>query len=96
MARVTLETVDHVARLAHLSLSEEERTTFTRQLAEILEYAESIQALDTTDVPPMSHAHTSGLFREDATAPGLTRSVVLEAAPDPGDGLLRVPRILGG
>ena len=37
MARVTIETVDHVARLAHLSLSPEERETFARQLDEVLE-----------------------------------------------------------
>ena len=47
MARVTVETVDHVAQLAHLSLTPEERETFARQLDEILAYAESIQALET-------------------------------------------------
>jgi len=42
MAHVTLETVDHVARLAHLSLTDEERRTFARQLDEILAYVELI------------------------------------------------------
>ena len=56
MPRVTEETVDHVARLAHLSLTAEERSTFARQLSQVLEYAESIQALDTSAVEPMSHA----------------------------------------
>ena len=54
MARVTVETVDHVCRLASLSLTAEERDTFARQLEDILTYAESIQALDTTNVEPMS------------------------------------------
>jgi aspartyl-tRNA(Asn)/glutamyl-tRNA(Gln) amidotransferase subunit C len=96
MARVTVETVDHVARLAHLSLTDEERRTFARQLDEILAYAESIQSLDTAAVPPMSHALTSEVLREDAPAPGLDRRTVLEAAPDPAEGLFRVPRVLGG
>jgi len=96
MARVTASTVDHVARLAHLSLSDEERTTFARQLDEILAYAESIQSLDTSAVPPMSHALTSETLREDVPGPGLDRRVVLEAAPDPAEGLFRVPRVLGG
>jgi len=67
MARtaVTVETVDHVARLAHLSLTTEERETFTRQLAQVLDYAEALQALDTSDVPPMSHAGLTGDFRAD-------------------------------
>ena len=96
MARVTVETVEHVARLAHLSLTDDERRTFARQLDEILAYAESIQSLDTAAVPPMSHALTSYVLREDAPAPGLDRRTVLEAAPDPAEGLFRVPRILGG
>lgn len=97
MARVTVETVQHVARLAHLSLSAEERETFARQLDEILAYAESIQALDTDDVPPMSsHARPAGLLRDDEPEGSLPRERVLEAAPDPEAGLFRVPRILGG
>ena len=96
MARVTVETVDHVARLAHLSLTAEERQTFARQLDEVLTYAESIQSLDTSAVPPMSHAVTSEMLREDSPAPGLDRQGVLEAAPDPAEGLFRVPRVLGG
>jgi aspartyl-tRNA(Asn)/glutamyl-tRNA(Gln) amidotransferase subunit C len=96
MPRVTKETVDHVARLARLSLTDEERDTFARQLDEILAYAESIQALDTSGVEPMSHAVTSEIFREDVPQPGLEREVVLAAAPDPAENLFRVPRILSG
>ncbi len=96
MARVTVETVDHVARLAHLSLTEDERETFARQLTQVLEYAESIQSLDTTGVPPMSHALTTGGFRPDVPGESLDRERALEAAPDPAEGLFRVPRIIGG
>jgi len=96
MARVTVETVDHVARLAHLSLTPEERETFARQLDEVLAYAESIQALDTRDVEPMSHAVTSEVLRDDAPAHELPRERALAAAPDAADGLFRVPRVIGG
>lgn len=96
MARVTIETVDHVARLAHLSLTGEERATFARQLDEILAYAESIQSLDTANVEPMSHAQTAGIFREDQPQQGLPRERVVAAAPDPADGLFRVPRVIAG
>jgi aspartyl-tRNA(Asn)/glutamyl-tRNA(Gln) amidotransferase subunit C len=96
MTKVTVETVDHVARLARLSLSPEERATFARQLDEILAYAESIQALDTSGVPPMSHAGTAPVFREDVPRPGLDRATVLSQAPDPAETLFRVPRVLGG
>ena len=96
MARVTVETVDHVARLARLSLTPEERRTFARQLDEVLAYAESIQALDTGAVEPMSHAVTSEAMRDDAPAPELSREQALEPAPDTDGGLFRVPRVIGG
>ena len=96
MRKATVETVDHVARLAHLSLRDEERQVFARQLDEILAYAESIQTLDTTAVPPMSHALTSEVLRDDEPAPSLDSETVLAAAPDPAEGLFRVPRVLGG
>ncbi|HEY6554571.1 MAG TPA: Asp-tRNA(Asn)/Glu-tRNA(Gln) amidotransferase subunit GatC [Vicinamibacteria bacterium] len=96
MARATVDTIDHVARLARLSLSEGERQTFARQLDEILVYAESIQGLDTDGVEPMSHAAAAELFREDTPRPGLPRPTAVEAAPDTAEGLFRVPRILGG
>ena len=96
MARVTVETVDHVARLAHLSLTPEEREIFARQLDEVLAYAESIHALDTRDVEPMSHAVTAEVLRDDVPAPELPRERALAAAPDADGGLFRVPRIIGG
>jgi aspartyl-tRNA(Asn)/glutamyl-tRNA(Gln) amidotransferase subunit C len=96
MPKATVETVDHVARLARLYLTDAERQLFAKQLADILAYAESIQALDTEAVEPMSHALTAGSFREDAVRDGLKRETVLASAPDAGDGLFRVPRVLGG
>jgi aspartyl-tRNA(Asn)/glutamyl-tRNA(Gln) amidotransferase subunit C len=96
MTKVTPETVEHVARLAQLSLTAEERVTFARQLDTILAYAESIQTLDTAGVEPMSHVAGTGVFREDAPQPSLDRETVLGAAPDAESGLFRVPRVLGG
>ena len=96
MPRVTPDTVDHVAKLAQLSLTPEERDTFARQLDEILAYAESIQALDTSSVEPMSHVAGEGMLRADEPRPGIEREVVLAEAPDAEAGLFRVPRVIGG
>jgi aspartyl-tRNA(Asn)/glutamyl-tRNA(Gln) amidotransferase subunit C len=96
MPRVTPDVVDHVARLARLSLTEEERKTFARQLDEVLAYAESIQSLDVSDVSPMSRVGSSEALRDDAFREGLSREAALAAAPDPADRLFRVPRIIGG
>ena len=94
MAQVTLETVEHVARLAHLSLTAEEKESFARELQEILSYAETIQALDTAAVEPMSHAAAAEVLREDVPRAGIPRARALEAAPDAEAGLFRVPRVI--
>jgi aspartyl-tRNA(Asn)/glutamyl-tRNA(Gln) amidotransferase subunit C len=96
MARVTAETVEHVAKLAHVSLTDDERATFARQLEEILEYAESIQELDTSGVEPMTSAGVASGFREDTPGASLARDKALAPAPDPSDGFFRVPRVLPG
>jgi aspartyl-tRNA(Asn)/glutamyl-tRNA(Gln) amidotransferase subunit C len=96
MPRVTVDTVDHVARLAHLSLTADEREAFARQLDQVLAYAESIQSLDTANVEPMSHAAASETFRPDVPHESLPRETVMASAPDQGEGLFRVPRVLGG
>jgi aspartyl-tRNA(Asn)/glutamyl-tRNA(Gln) amidotransferase subunit C len=62
----------------------------------VLAYAESIQALDTRGVEPMSHAAARETFREDVVREALPRDAFLDAAPDAADGLFRVPRVLGG
>ena len=96
MPRVTVETVDHVARLARLSLTDEEKHLFARQLEEILAWAESLQALDTSGVPPMSQPRETSSLREDEPGQSLERKIVLEGSPDPAEGLFRVPRVMGG
>jgi aspartyl-tRNA(Asn)/glutamyl-tRNA(Gln) amidotransferase subunit C len=95
MPRVSVDTVDHVARLARLSLTEEERRLFARQLEEILAWAESLQELDTAGVPPFAGGTPGAALREDEPRDGLAREGVLEASPDARDGLFRVPRVIG-
>jgi len=95
MPRIDETTVDSVARLARLSLTPEERTRFARELEAILAWAESLQGLDTTGVPPMNDPATDRL-REDAARDGLTSEQALGPAPDHADGLFRVPRVLPG
>lgn len=95
MTRASIETVDHVARLAHVTLTDEERRLFARQLEEILAWAESLQALDTRDVAPMSHALAVEAWREDTPGGSLDRDGALAGSPDTADGLFRVPRVIG-
>ena len=95
--RLTRKDVDRIAALARLELSEAEKDLFVRQLTEVLEYADQIQAIDTTGVPPTSHVVSrQPVDRADEPRPGLTNAEALANAPDRSpQGLFRVPRVIG-
>ncbi len=89
------EEVLHVARLARLSLKEEEVDLFTRQLNDILAYVAQLQEVDTEDVPPMTHAvPIVNVFREDEVRAGVTREEGLANAPAREEGAFVVPRVI--
>jgi aspartyl-tRNA(Asn)/glutamyl-tRNA(Gln) amidotransferase subunit C len=93
----TIEDVERIARLANLELTRDEKALFTRQLADILAYAEQVQAVDTTGVEATAHVNAHGVERPDEPAPSLAVEDALANAPDsaPEAGLFRVPRVIG-
>ena len=96
--RLTRKDVERIAALARLELSDAEKDLFVRQLTGVLEYADQIQAIDTTNVPPTSHVLSrTPVDRADEPQPGLTNVEALANAPDPSPqtGLFRVPRVIG-
>ncbi len=94
--RLTREEVAHVALLARLQLTDDELDTFTGQLADILEHAEDVEALDVSGVDAMAHPlQLRNVFRADVVVPSLDRDEVLAQAPAAEDGLFLVPQILG-
>ena len=86
-----------IAELARLDLTADEVELFTRQLADILQYVEQIQALDTTGVAPTSHVMHRPLERPDVPHETLPRTDALANAPDAAveSGLFKVPRVMG-
>jgi aspartyl-tRNA(Asn)/glutamyl-tRNA(Gln) amidotransferase subunit C len=87
--------IDHVARLARLDLSDEEKTRLRAQLGLILEHAARVQEVAAEDVPPTAQAvPRANVFRDDVPEPGLTHAEALSNAPDQEDGRFKVPRIV--
>jgi len=94
---LTTAEVERIARLAHLALTSAEKELFTKQLGEILAYAELVQQVDTTGVAPTSHVLAAhGASRPDERRPSIRRSEALAGGPDvdPNAGLFKVPRVL--
>lgn len=95
--RLSLEQVEHVADLAQLALTDEEKERFSEQLSSILEYAERLQALDTGDIPPTASVlPLKNVMREDEVRPSLPREEAMQNAPDQNDGYFVVPVVLEG
>ncbi len=95
-SRITADDVVHVARLARLSLTDDEVTTFTDQLAAVLDHAADVEALSIDDVPPMIHPWPlRNVMRPDEIGATLDRDEVLTQAPATEEGQFRVPAILG-
>jgi aspartyl-tRNA(Asn)/glutamyl-tRNA(Gln) amidotransferase subunit C len=87
--------VDHVARLARLDLSDEERERMRVELSHILEHAERIQALDLDAIEATSHSiPLKNVMRKDEVKPSLTHQDALRNAPAEEDGRFKVPRII--
>jgi aspartyl-tRNA(Asn)/glutamyl-tRNA(Gln) amidotransferase subunit C len=92
---LTPEEVDHIALLGRLELTEGERENFTRQLSAILDYFQQLKGLDTTGVPPTSHAiPLQNVLREDEPKPSLSQQEALANAPQEQQGCFQVPRII--
>ncbi|NLW91624.1 MAG: Asp-tRNA(Asn)/Glu-tRNA(Gln) amidotransferase subunit GatC [Syntrophomonadaceae bacterium] len=92
---LTIKEVEHVAMLARLSLSQQEKETFAVQLGTILEYASTINQLNTDGVEPLDHIlPVFNVFREDQVEPSAPREEILSNGPLIEDGQYRVPKIL--
>ena len=91
---ITIKEVEHVAKLARLELTEEEKVKFSKQLGDVLEYAQQMNEIDTEGVEPMSHAiPIVNVMREDEVVHEFSREELMANAPLKEDGLFRVPKI---
>lgn len=86
--------IDHVARLARLALTDDERERLRAQLAVILEHAARVSEVATSDVPPTASAIPSAnVLRADEPRASLASERAIANAPASEDGRFRVPRI---
>ena len=92
---ISKEQVEHVAKLARLEVSEDEKAMFARQLSAILTYMDQLKEVDTEGVEPTATVlPTENVWREDAVRLSLAQEQALANAPDQADGFFRVPKIL--
>ena len=92
---LTLSEVNHIAKLARLDLSGEEKEQYRQQLSEILEYAARLQVVDTSSIPPTSSVlPPRSVLREDVASSSLDVDQILSNAPDAAGNQFRVPPVM--
>lgn len=90
---ITDETIDYVGILAKLELSDEEKEQAKKDMANMLDYIDMLNELDTDGVEPMSHVFpVHNVFREDVVENGDEREKILGNAPEEKDGSFMVPK----
>jgi aspartyl-tRNA(Asn)/glutamyl-tRNA(Gln) amidotransferase subunit C len=93
---VTIKDVEHVAELARLAFSDEEKQKLMKELNSILEYMEQLNSLDTSNVEPLSHViELNNVFRDDTLKPTLPREEALKNAPAKTEKFFKVPKVIG-
>jgi aspartyl-tRNA(Asn)/glutamyl-tRNA(Gln) amidotransferase subunit C len=91
--------VRHVAKLAHLEITDAEVALYTPQMAEIVKYVEQLNELDTDDVEPMlggltAEGEATATARDDEPQPSLGTKAALSQAPSAVEGHFQVPKVL--
>jgi aspartyl-tRNA(Asn)/glutamyl-tRNA(Gln) amidotransferase subunit C len=93
--KLSLAQVEHIAELARLSLSDEEKARYQEQLSAILDYAERLQAIDTSAIPPTATVlPLRNVMRADQALPSMSRDDVLANAPQVEADSFRVQAVL--
>ena len=88
-------TVRHVARLARLTVSDEEAARLAAELSSILGYVEQLGELNVDDVPPTAHPlPITNVFRNDSPQASWTPDQALQNAPQQRDDFFQVPKVL--
>jgi len=91
---ITIKEVEHVAKLARLELTEDEKTQFLEQLNKIIGYFNQLNEVNTEGIEPMAHSvPIVNVMREDIAVDANLREEILNNAPQEENGYFRVPKI---
>jgi aspartyl-tRNA(Asn)/glutamyl-tRNA(Gln) amidotransferase subunit C len=91
---LSLQEVEHIAKLARLELTDEQKSHYREQLEAILDHVARLQELDTKDVPPTASVSVGQLpLRADEPRPSLPKDELLKNAPKQTDGQFQIPPV---
>lgn len=87
--------IDHVAKLARLALTPEEKAKFAQQLGDVLHHIEQLAKVDVSGVEPTAHASpVFNVWQADVAQPGLSVEAALSNAPAQRQNMIVVPKVV--
>ena len=87
--------IDHVAKLARVALTAEEKATFAQQLGTVLHHIEQLSKVDVSGVEPSAHAFAvHNVWQDDVARPGLPVDQALRNAPAQRENMVAVPKVV--
>jgi aspartyl-tRNA(Asn)/glutamyl-tRNA(Gln) amidotransferase subunit C len=87
--------IDHIARLARLELTREEKERFEQQLGDVLHHITQLSKVDVSGVEPTAHAFPLfNVWQDDVARSGLTVESALRNAPEQRDDMIVVPKVV--
>lgn len=91
---ITVKDVEHVAKLARLELTEEEKVLYTKQLGDVLKYVDQMNEVDTSNIKPMTQVvDFVNVMREDEPHQEISKEDLMSNAPEEENGFFKVPKI---
>ena len=91
---LSIQEVEHIAKLARLQLTDEQKARYRGQLEAILDHVAKLQELDTKDVPPTASVSVGQMpLREDESRPGLSTDDLLKNAPKQDEEQFQIPPV---
>jgi len=96
MAKISKEQVENIAKLARISLTEEEKVKYQTELSSILDWVEKLNEVDTKDVEPIGQiTDLKNVLSEDKVEDyPVPREEILKNAPMKKDGFIKVKKVL--
>lgn len=92
---ISKEEVEHIAKLASLNLTEEEKERYANDMTEILEFANMINSVNTDEVNETIGANENyNVFRKDEIVQTVDKETLLQNAPSQEDGMFRIPKVI--
>ncbi len=93
--KISREEIIHIAKLANLNLTDAEIDKYTNDMEDILNFANTVNNVNTEGVDETIGTDSYNVFRKDETVEPVDRDTLLQNAPSQDEGMFRIPKVIG-